>query len=93
MPTATIPFMNQARSRKKLVGGWANMTQAQLSRIENGQPIYDLWKLIYWAQTLGIPGQYLWFDLPGEARQPNVGPTQEHSRFKLPDGTCTYQIS
>ncbi len=75
---------------QELVGGWANMTQAQLSRIENGQPIYDLRKLIYWAQTLGIPAKYLWFDVPGKARERTVDVSQERSGLKLPDGQYLY---
>jgi hypothetical protein len=53
---------------QELVGGWFGIGQAQVSRIENGPPIQDLDKLIYWAQTLRIPPHYLWFDLPGSRR-------------------------
>lgn len=73
-----------------LVGGWVGITQAQLSRIEKGKPIHDLRKLIYWAQTLGIPAQYLWFDVPGKGRERIVDTPQEHNGLKLPDGQCLY---
>jgi tetratricopeptide (TPR) repeat protein len=53
---------------QELAGGWLGVTQAQLSRIEHGPPIYDLHRLIHWAQTLQIPARYLWFDLPGQPR-------------------------
>ena len=49
---------------QEVVAGWVGITQAQLSRIENGSAIVHLDRLIHWAQVLGIPGQYLWFALP-----------------------------
>ncbi len=53
---------------QELVGGWAGLTQAQISRIENGPPIKDLDRLTRWARTLRIPAPLLWFKLP-EDRQ------------------------
>lgn len=50
---------------QELVAGWFGITQAQLSRVENGPPIKDLDKLIHWARTIGIPASLLWFKLPG----------------------------
>jgi transcriptional regulator with XRE-family HTH domain len=47
-----------------VVGGWLELTQAHLSRIENGRAIEDLGKLIRYALILGIPGELLWFKLP-----------------------------
>jgi hypothetical protein len=67
---------------QELVGGWFGISQAQVSRIENGPPIQDLDKLIYWAQTLRIPPYYLWFDLPGSRRhavQASSSDTDRHS--------------
>jgi transcriptional regulator with XRE-family HTH domain len=49
------------------VGGWLGLTQAQLSRIENGRAPEELSKLVRYAQILGIPGELLWFKLPDEA--------------------------
>jgi len=46
------------------VGNWLGLTQAQLSRIENGRAPEELTKLIRYAQILGIPGNLLWFALP-----------------------------
>lgn len=57
------PFHGRPLSQE-LVGGWVGLTQAQLSRIENGPPIKDLDKLIMWARTLRIPARLLWFKLP-----------------------------
>lgn len=51
---------------QETVAGWLNMTQAQLSRIENGQPPTELTKLTHWAVTLGVPGDILWFRLPAD---------------------------
>jgi transcriptional regulator with XRE-family HTH domain len=52
------------------VAGWLGITQAQLSRIENGPPVRDLDRLVHWARLLGIPGELLWFDLPGARTAP-----------------------
>lgn len=49
---------------QELVAGWVGLTQAQLSRIENGPPLKDLDRLIQWARTLRIPAHLLWFKLP-----------------------------
>jgi transcriptional regulator with XRE-family HTH domain len=44
-----------------LVGSWLGLTQAQLSRIENGPRVADLTKLTTWAEVLGIPTERCWF--------------------------------
>ena len=53
---------------QEVVGNWLGLTQAQLSRIENGRAPEELTKLVRWAQILGVPGELLWFDLPNEQR-------------------------
>jgi tetratricopeptide (TPR) repeat protein len=53
--------------RQEIVAGWMGITQAQLSRIENGPPVEDLGKLRQWASVLRIPGELLWFKV---AKQP-----------------------
>jgi tetratricopeptide (TPR) repeat protein len=50
--------------RQETVARWMGLTQAQLSRIENGPAIKDLDKLIQWAELLEIPAHLLWFHLP-----------------------------
>jgi tetratricopeptide (TPR) repeat protein len=50
--------------RQETVARWAGLTQAQLSRIENGPAIKDLDKLTQWAELLGIPARLLWFQMP-----------------------------
>ncbi len=62
----THPFHRRALSQDT-VGNWIGLTQAQLSRIENGRAPEELTKLIRYAQILGIPGQLLWFALPDQA--------------------------
>lgn len=49
---------------QETVGNWLGLTQAQLSRIENGRAPEELTKLMRYAQILGIPGDLLWFKLP-----------------------------
>jgi transcriptional regulator with XRE-family HTH domain len=48
-----------------LLGGWLGLTQAQVSRIENGPPLRNLDTLAQWARVLRIPPALLWFKLPG----------------------------
>lgn len=48
------------------VAEWSGITQAQVSRIENGASISDLDRLIKWAILLRIPEKYLWFSLPAK---------------------------
>jgi transcriptional regulator with XRE-family HTH domain len=62
--------------RQEIVAGWMGITQAQLSRIENGSAVQDLQKLRHWASLLGIPGELLWFKLSrrqGEDAADSVG--------------------
>ncbi|WP_235966996.1 helix-turn-helix domain-containing protein [Micromonospora rubida] len=52
------------------VAGWLGITQAQLSRVENGSPIVHLDRLAHWAQVLRIPAKHLWFALPDQPYHP-----------------------
>jgi transcriptional regulator with XRE-family HTH domain len=52
------------------VANWLGLTQAQLSRIENGKAPDALSKLIHYAQVLGIPDDLLWFKVPDRQREP-----------------------
>jgi transcriptional regulator with XRE-family HTH domain len=49
---------------QELLGDWLGLTQAQVSRIENGPPIRNLDTLAHWARILRIPPELLWFRLP-----------------------------
>lgn len=83
----THPHHNPPLSQA-VVAGWMGLTQAQLSRIEAGEPITDLVKLIRWARALRIPEDFLWFRLPprsGEAmpnRPDSFGPADPLSRLE-----------
>lgn len=50
---------------QQVVARWMGITQAQVSRIENGPAVKHLDSLAHWARTLGIPAHRLWFALPG----------------------------
>jgi transcriptional regulator with XRE-family HTH domain len=64
---------------QEIVGSWLGLTQAQLSRIENGRAPEELSKLIRYAQILGIPARLLWFALPAQPR-PNALTGPDHPR-------------
>ena len=49
---------------QELLGTWLGLTQAQVSRIENGPPVRNLDTLAHWARVLQIPSHLLWFKLP-----------------------------
>jgi transcriptional regulator with XRE-family HTH domain len=59
---------------QETVAGWLNLTQAQLSRIENGRAPEELSKLMHWADTLGTPSDLLWFKLPSDRRPKHAPP-------------------
>jgi tetratricopeptide (TPR) repeat protein len=59
--------------RQETVARWVGITQAQLSRIENGPAIKDLDRLVQWARVLRIPAHLLWFKLPEQP--PVIAPT------------------
>ena len=52
---------------QETVGNWLGLTQAQLSRIENGRAPEELSKLVRYAQILHIPAELLWFKLPDDS--------------------------
>jgi hypothetical protein len=58
----THPFHGRTIPQS-VVGAWACIGQAQLSRIESGPAVHDLRSLAHWARTLRIPRRLLWFDL------------------------------
>src|SRR6266542_2493841 len=69
------------------VGGWLGLTQAQLSRVENGPAVTDLTRLTAWAGTLAIPADRLWFHLPGQSE-----PTDQadaHGAYAAPRSTTS----
>lgn len=58
------PYHGRHPLPQTVVAGWMGITQAQLSRVENGPPLVHLDRLAHWAQLFGIPGAYLWFTPP-----------------------------
>ena len=60
------PFHGQRPVSQEATARWLSVSQTQLSRIENGRPLYDLDRLIQWAKVLRIPPELLWFALPDE---------------------------
>ena len=63
----THPFHRQPLTQE-LVGRWLGLTQAQLSRIENGRAPEELSRLVHYSRTLAIPAHLLWFNLPNHTR-------------------------
>lgn len=53
---------------QELLGRWLGLTQAQVSRLENGKPEQNLETLRNYARILHLPQRMLWFDLPGQSR-------------------------
>jgi hypothetical protein len=62
---------------QEAVAEWLELTQAQLSRIENGTAPQDLGKLMQWAHSLGVPADLLWFKLPSAKKTATVKPPAE----------------
>ena len=60
----THPYHETGAISQQTVATWAGLTQAQLSRIENGGPMLHLDRLAQWARMLRIPAGDLWFRLP-----------------------------
>ncbi|MEU2901119.1 helix-turn-helix domain-containing protein [Streptomyces sp. NPDC001273] len=73
------------------VANWLGLTQAQLSRIENGPAPQDLSKLMQWAHSLGAPADLLWFKLPGSRHQfaAPANPRQESDHQKAEQSSQT----
>ncbi|WP_146752913.1 helix-turn-helix domain-containing protein [Micromonospora saelicesensis] len=68
------PYHGRTALPQAVVAGWLGITQAQLSRVENGPPMVHLDRLTHWAQLLCIPPSALWFSLPGSRSVATVRP-------------------
>jgi hypothetical protein len=68
-PEHVARFGRDGISQERL-GSWLGLTQAQVSRIENGAPIRNLDTLAYWARVLRVPPHLLWFRLPSATASP-----------------------
>jgi len=53
---------------QELLGRWLGLTQAQVSKLENGKPEQNLETLRNYAKVLHLPQHLLWFVLPGQSR-------------------------
>ena len=73
---------------QELLGTWLGLTQAQVSRIENGPHVRNLDTLAHWARVLQIPPRLLWFKLPPD-RSVNVArrDSQPTTATPVPAGT------
>lgn len=66
------PYHGRIALPQTVVAGWLGITQAQLSRVENGPPLVHLDRLTHWAQILGIPTSCLWFGLPHQPYRADI---------------------
>ena len=57
---------------QEILGRWLGLTQAQVSKLENGKAEYNLETLRGYADILCLPHHMLWFDLPGQTRVVSV---------------------
>lgn len=64
---------------QELLGRWLGLTQAQVSKLENGPPEENLKTLRNYAKILHLPQSMLWFDFPGQTRLASV------QHLSLPD--------
>jgi predicted amidophosphoribosyltransferase len=53
---------------QELLGRWLGLTQAKVSKLENGKPEQNFEVLINYAKILHLPQDMLWFDFPGQRR-------------------------
>jgi hypothetical protein len=63
---------------QEILGSWANITQAQISRFETGRPEQQIDRLAFWAGLLGVPQRILWFAIP---TAPQKYALEQHARF------------
>ncbi|WP_418155428.1 hypothetical protein [Actinoalloteichus caeruleus] len=69
---------------QELLGRWLGLTQAQISKIENGRrPEYNLETLRHYCKVLMIPQEFLWFDMPGQSRLTRVQPSPRSSSIAV----------
>ncbi|WP_435055214.1 helix-turn-helix domain-containing protein [Micromonospora aurantiaca (nom. illeg.)] len=81
------PYHGRSPLPQSVVAGWLGITQAQLSRIENGPALVHLDRLTHWATVLRIPPMSLWFsvgpDSPASAPADGIGATPDLGRRTL----------
>ena len=57
------PFHGPRGIPQEVMARWLHLSQAQLSRVENGPAVNDLQRLTEWARLFQIPRALLWFDI------------------------------
>ena len=98
------PYHGRYALPQTVVAGWLGITQAQLSRVENGPPVVHLDRLAHWAKILGIPGVLLWFEparrmaqfVPGNSRKNGRAGSDCHDHGNLvrsPVTTASFEVS
>ena len=68
------PYHGRSPLPQSVVAGWLGITQAQLSRIENGPALVHLDRLTHWATVLRIPPGSLWFAVGAVADEVRTTP-------------------
>lgn len=53
---------------QEVLGRWLGLTQAKVSKLENGKPEQDIEILTEYAKILHLPQRRLWWDFPGQSR-------------------------
>src|SRR3954467_7474713 len=69
----THPFHGRDISQD-VAAGWVGVTQPRLSKIENGDRLTNITKLMHWAHALRIPADLLWFRMPSASPGPSGVP-------------------
>ncbi|MEW2382685.1 helix-turn-helix transcriptional regulator [Micromonospora sp. NPDC047707] len=67
----THPYHGRHPISQDQAASWVGMSQAQLSRIENGPPMVHLDRLVEWAAALRVPAARLWFAMPADISKPD----------------------
>ena len=79
-----VPRYGRDGISQEMLGTWLGLTQAQVSRIENGPPIRNLDTLAHWVRVLRIPARLLWFKLPAGGTLEVAGDRSASARSAMP---------
>ncbi|WP_091107562.1 helix-turn-helix domain-containing protein [Micromonospora citrea] len=80
------PYHGRQPLPQTVVAGWLGITQAQLSRVENGPPIMHMDRLAHWAKVLGIPAPLLWFASPSAPLSARTTPADSDQSMATDEG-------
>ena len=75
------PHHGRSVITQAVVASWGGITQAQLSRIENGPPMMHMDRLTHWAKVLRIPEHLLWFNSGHDNEASESSPGMARSDF------------